>query len=516
MTDQHADAERERDADLLARTRTGDQHAYAELWERYAPAASAVARSYWWSTDPDDLVAESFTRIYQAIQAGKGPTAAFKPYLFATMRNLAISWGRSRREVPIEYIEAVEDPTTTEAAADADFDASLVSQAILTLPERWRDVLWFGEVEHLSMQEIGKRLDISERAAAVLAFRAREGLRQAWITAHVSAQPPTSKECRWTLGKLGAHARRRLTPRDNQRIHAHLDECADCRAKAAEARQASSRMLTVLFPAGVAVGAGAQVWGALTSAGISASAAPMPAAVTLPVAGLVTGKASLAVVAAVTAATLGVGIATTLVGEPAVTASSQTTEQLVHRAVPEPTPAPTAVSSPSPEPLPVVDAPDPAPEASVAPDVLEAPAPPAPRRADSYPKTAAPAASARGERSRPARGHRDPDAGLPHRGALDHRQMRGRGRPHGLRLRRHARRGSVPEHRAVAGEPRRQLLSRRVGDRRHPELRAVQHRGSVGHGVGDRDHRRLIPTGARNPRRLSPSSTRPAPPRCPG
>ncbi|WP_288871407.1 sigma-70 family RNA polymerase sigma factor [uncultured Microbacterium sp.] len=378
MTDQHADAERERDADLLARTRTGDQHAYAELWERYAPAASAVARSYWWSTDPDDLVAESFTRIYQAIQAGKGPTAAFKPYLFATMRNLAISWGRSRREVPIEYIEAVEDPTTTEAAADADFDASLVSQAILTLPERWRDVLWFGEVEHLSMQEIGKRLDISERAAAVLAFRAREGLRQAWITAHVSAQPPTSKECRWTLGKLGAHARRRLTPRDNQRIHAHLDECADCRAKAAEARQASSRMLTVLFPAGVAVGAGAQVWGALTSAGISASAAPMPAAVTLPVAGLVTGKASLAVVAAVAAATLGVGVATTLVGEPAVTASSQTTEQLVHRAFPEPTPAPTAVSSPSPEPLPVVDAPDPAPEASVAPDVLEAPAPPPP------------------------------------------------------------------------------------------------------------------------------------------
>lgn len=378
MTDQHADAERERDADLLARTRTGDQHAYAELWERYAPAASAVARSYWWSTDPDDLVAESFTRIYQAIQAGKGPTAAFKPYLFATMRNLAISWGRSRREVPIEYIEAVEDPTTTEAAADADFDASLVSQAILTLPERWQDVLWFGEVEHLSMQEIGKRLDISERAAAVLAFRAREGLRQAWITAHVSAQPPTSKECRWTLGKLGAHARRRLTPRDNERIHAHLDECADCRAKAEEARQASSRMLSVLFPAGVAVGAGAQVWGALTSAGISASAAPMPAAVTLPVAGLVTAKASLGVVVAVTAASLGVGVAATLVGDPTVVASSPTTERLAHRTAPTPSSTPVASPAPSPEPTPVAIEPSPAPETSSAPEVREDPAPPPP------------------------------------------------------------------------------------------------------------------------------------------
>jgi RNA polymerase sigma factor (sigma-70 family) len=158
MSDERRDEDRERDADLLGRVRGGDEQAYAELWERYAPAAAAVARSYWWSADADDLVAESFTRIYQAIQAGKGPTAAFKPYLFATMRNLAISWGRARREVPIEYIEAVEDPNSTDAAADADFDASLVSQAILALPERWQDVLWFGEVEHLSMHEIGKRL----------------------------------------------------------------------------------------------------------------------------------------------------------------------------------------------------------------------------------------------------------------------------------------------------------------------------------------------------------------------
>ena len=106
MSDERRDEERERDTDLLGRVRGGDEQAYAELWERYAPAAAAVARSYWWSADADDLVAESFTRIYQAIQAGKGPTAAFKPYLFATMRNLAISWGRARREVPIEYIEA--------------------------------------------------------------------------------------------------------------------------------------------------------------------------------------------------------------------------------------------------------------------------------------------------------------------------------------------------------------------------------------------------------------------------
>ncbi|SDS57891.1 sigma-70 family RNA polymerase sigma factor [Microbacterium paraoxydans] len=345
MSDERRDEDRERDADLLGRVRGGDEQAYAELWERYAPAAAAVARSYWWSADADDLVAESFTRIYQAIQAGKGPTAAFKPYLFATMRNLAISWGRARREVPIEYIEAVEDPNSTDAAADADFDASLVSQAILALPERWQDVLWFGEVEHLSMHEIGKRLDISERAAAVLAFRAREGLRQAWITAHVAARPPASRECQWTMGKLGAHARQRLTSRDTARVHAHLDECADCRAKADEARHASSRMLSVLFPAGIAVGAGAQIWQSLTSAGLSASAAPLPPAIAAPVAGIAAAKATVAIVTAVAATTLAATVVATVVGGTAVVATPAAS-QVVTWSVPTPTASPSAAPAP--------------------------------------------------------------------------------------------------------------------------------------------------------------------------
>lgn len=377
MSDERRDEERERDADLLDRVRGGDEQAYAELWERYAPAVAAVARSYWWSADADDLVAESFTRIYQAIQAGKGPTAAFKPYLFATMRNLAISWGRARREVPIEYIEAVEDPNSTDAAADADFDASLVSQAILALPERWQDVLWFGEVEHLSMHEIGKRLDISERAAAVLAFRAREGLRQAWITAHVAARPPASRECQWTMGKLGAHARQRLTPRDTARVHAHLDECADCRAKAEEARHASSRMLSVLFPAGITVGAGAQIWQSLTSAGLSASAAPLPPAIAAPVAGIAAAKATIGIVAAVTATTLAATVAATVVGGTAVVAAPAATE-VVTWSVPTPVPSPEATSAPAATPVaspPPSAAPEPSAPAAPPPEPEPEPAP---------------------------------------------------------------------------------------------------------------------------------------------
>ncbi|MFD8769415.1 sigma-70 family RNA polymerase sigma factor [Microbacterium oxydans] len=365
MTDDHTAIAHERDVELLARTRAGDSRAYAELWQRYAPTARAVARTYWWSADSDDLVAESFTRIYQAIQSGKGPTAAFKPYLYATMRNLAISWARSRREVPIEHIESVEDPRTTESAADADFDASLVSRAILALPSRWQEVLWFAEVENLSMHEIGQRLGLTERAAAVLAFRAREGLRQAWIAAHLSMAPPASKDCHWTLGKLGAHARRRLTERDADRLEVHLSQCGECRARSHEAKQAGSRMLSVLFPGGIAIGAGLSAGGALGSDGASASAAPMPVTVALPAAGLAATSSTFGGVFAVALATLVVGViasAGSIFSAGLSVPAAEPAAGVVASVPPTASPTPRVVPSATAEPTPVESPPAPTPE----------------------------------------------------------------------------------------------------------------------------------------------------------
>ncbi|MCW5950718.1 MAG: sigma-70 family RNA polymerase sigma factor [Propionibacteriaceae bacterium] len=52
--------------------------------------------------DPDDVVAEAFTRIWSALCAGGGPEQAFGPYLRATVRNVAITLATtgSRRRRP--------------------------------------------------------------------------------------------------------------------------------------------------------------------------------------------------------------------------------------------------------------------------------------------------------------------------------------------------------------------------------------------------------------------------------
>ncbi len=234
------------DGALIERTRGGDRAAFGELWQRHAASARTVARSYS-SLDPDDLVAESFTKIYDAILAGGGPTAAFRPYLFTTLRNTAASWGRARRETNLETLESFEDPSTSESATLEALDRSTTAQAFRSLPTRWQEVLWYSEVEGMPPARIAPLVGMSANATAALAYRAREGLRQAWIQAHLR-NPDNEPECRWTIERLGAYTRGKLRTRETSRLEQHLDGCAKCTIVAAEAREVGSRLALVLLP----------------------------------------------------------------------------------------------------------------------------------------------------------------------------------------------------------------------------------------------------------------------------
>uniref|UniRef100_UPI0028D7AD98 sigma-70 family RNA polymerase sigma factor n=1 Tax=uncultured Leifsonia sp. TaxID=340359 RepID=UPI0028D7AD98 len=242
------------DAELVELTRGGDRDAYAELWRRHARAGLTVARSLTSSFDADDLIAESYAKIYAAIGRGNGPTSSFRAYLFTTVRSVAASWGRARRETPIEDIEAVEDPAFGEAATMDALDRSLTAQAFRSLPSRWQEVLWYCEVEAMKPAEVAPLLGMSANAVAALAYRAREGLRQAWVQAHLASVPEDS-ECRWTTERLGAHARGGLSKRDTAKVEAHLAGCARCTVVAAEAHEVGSRLALVLLPLTVGVGA---------------------------------------------------------------------------------------------------------------------------------------------------------------------------------------------------------------------------------------------------------------------
>jgi RNA polymerase sigma factor (sigma-70 family) len=248
-------SEAQSDQALIDATRSGDRAAFAVLWSRHSGPASAFARSVT-TLDADDVVAEAFARIYATIRNGSGPTAGFRPYLYATIRNVAARWGRATATVNLDDIESVEAPSSTESDVLTAIDRTATAQAFRSLPTRWQEVLWYVEVEGLTPRQAGVLLGMRPNSVSALAIRAREGLRRAWIRSQL-ASSGLEPECARTVERLPAFARGTLGRRPAEQVREHLTTCARCRLAAEEASEINSRLAAVLLPltAGVAGGA---------------------------------------------------------------------------------------------------------------------------------------------------------------------------------------------------------------------------------------------------------------------
>jgi RNA polymerase sigma factor (sigma-70 family) len=245
------------DTELIESARSGDTSAFAELWRRHYRSAARVARQFTSSIDADDLVSEAYARIFQRVLAGGGPTGAFRPYLYTTIRNLASSWGAASHDVQVDVIEEFEDERIPDDPASWALDRTLTAKAFRSLPERWQTVLWYTEVEGMDPHEVAPLMGLTANGVAALSYRAREGLRTAWLQAHIS-NAGTSAECQWTMARLGDRARNGLTPREKDRVELHLLGCTKCAVISEEVEEVGSHLALVMVPlllGGVAGGA---------------------------------------------------------------------------------------------------------------------------------------------------------------------------------------------------------------------------------------------------------------------
>jgi RNA polymerase sigma factor (sigma-70 family) len=225
------------DAELLVAVRAGDMDAYGVLFRRHArPARMLAGQLACSSAEADDLVAEAFVRVLAALRGGGGPDGALRPYLFTTLRN--ISRDRARADHRLEFSGDLtrHDPGVPwEDPAVAGLEAGLAARAFTTLPERWQRVLWRTAVEGASPAEVAPHFGLTPNGAAALAYRAREGLRQAFLQQHLDRPYPH----RATVDRLGAWVRGALPAAQRDRVEAHLSRCPQCRALAAELTEVS-------------------------------------------------------------------------------------------------------------------------------------------------------------------------------------------------------------------------------------------------------------------------------------
>jgi RNA polymerase sigma factor (sigma-70 family) len=219
------------DAQLIEQARGGDEAAFTELYVRHQPAALRLASTYRRLGDPDELVNGAFERVLGAIKRGAGPTDSFRPYLFVTLRRFAAEKASKPGEESLDDVpEPIADAADSPALAQA--DRALITEAFESLPERWQAVLWHTAVEGQQPKELAGVLGVSANAAAAMAYRAREKLRQAYLQAHLMASPaPDHQPYR---SQLGAFVRGGLSARDTAAVDQHLEGCESCRALLAE------------------------------------------------------------------------------------------------------------------------------------------------------------------------------------------------------------------------------------------------------------------------------------------
>ncbi|MDN3296473.1 sigma-70 family RNA polymerase sigma factor [Streptomyces ficellus] len=399
------------DAELVRRMRDGDDTAYAELFRRHADAVRRYARTCCRDAHTaDDLSAEVFARTLQAVRGGAGPRQAVRAYLLTTVRHVAAAWSKtSRREHLVEDFAVfaaqavrtfeVSDDDTLELGAEVramhEAERSLAMRAFRSLPERWQAVLWHTTVEEESPSEVAPLFGLTANATAVLASRAREGLKQAYLQAHVSQSLTAGGDCARYADRLGAYARGGLRMRAERGLRRHLEECARCRRAVSELEQVNAGIPALLpvavigwFAAGFSVKAAGLVAGGAASGSAASGGTASGGTASGGAGGGVAAeglgapaKAGLAVTAAVTAVA-GV-VVWALSGaptpEPAPQAKPPAAETLVPQ---EPAPAPTR-STPPPSAAAQDQAPAPRPAqtpapASPAPSGTEAgPTPPA-------------------------------------------------------------------------------------------------------------------------------------------
>lgn len=363
------------DAELIDRVRAGDLDAFDPLYVRHARPAMLHAR-HWARGEAaaEDLRAEAFTRVLSAIRSGHGPTETFRPYLMATMRHVASDWAQSDRRIQlVPDLVDLAGPADDEDPVIAALERSLAGQAFMSLPERWQLVLWHTEVEQEGPTRVAPLLGIEPGAVAALAYRAREGLKQAYLQAHIT--DVGAESCRPFAEKLGTHTRGRLGRRDAAKVSGHMHDCAECAGLFAMLKYLNSHIGGAVAPAVLGTAVAAKVVAVLGGSG--AAAAHSALALRVLAKARHASPRQQAVAATTTAAVAAAAVAFALAGSPRppAAAAKPTPRPVVTRAVAISAPPARTPPKPTPEPKPTEPAPKPKPSVAAQPAPVMTPVP---------------------------------------------------------------------------------------------------------------------------------------------
>jgi RNA polymerase sigma-70 factor (ECF subfamily) len=198
------------DSDVLARLRSGDETAFAELVDRWSPAMLRIARAYV-ATAPsaEDAVQDTWLGVLRGLPRFEG-RSSLRTWVFSILVNQARSRGaREARTVPLSALGRDDDtgptvdpdrfqgpddshpggwkpgaqPVSWEGQPEGRVLAGealrLLGSALTLLPPRQRTIVTLRDVQGLTSEEACEALGITAQNQRVLLHRGRAVLRKA-------------------------------------------------------------------------------------------------------------------------------------------------------------------------------------------------------------------------------------------------------------------------------------------------------------------------------------------------
>ena len=167
---------------LIAQMKSGDQHAFAQIYEQYRPSvfrtACLISGN---SQDGEDITQETFIKVFTHCKELKS-NAMFRYWLFKILNRTAWQFlNKKKSEIPdetvLEKAEAGFNPLTEDIFLKKE-QQNEVYQAVMQLDYKLRLVVILYYYNEMSTKQIAKIADCYEGTIKSRLFTARKRLRQ--------------------------------------------------------------------------------------------------------------------------------------------------------------------------------------------------------------------------------------------------------------------------------------------------------------------------------------------------
>ncbi len=169
------------DIQLLERAKRWDEEALVEVFDRYAPAIYRyVYRRVGDGQTAQDLMAETFHRLLDALRRGAGPRTHLSAWLYRVAHNLVVDHYRRQPADPVVALDSV-DPAggaLEERVLIERERAARVRAALRQLTPLQQQVILLRYLEGMSLEDVAQVLERTVGSVKALQHRAIRSLQR--------------------------------------------------------------------------------------------------------------------------------------------------------------------------------------------------------------------------------------------------------------------------------------------------------------------------------------------------